>query len=59
MLDLYDKIQEAVGVIQQQFSATPHAGIILGTGLGPLAEKIDVVASIDYADIPHLSLIHI
>ncbi|QEG24004.1 purine-nucleoside phosphorylase [Mariniblastus fucicola] len=53
MLDLYDKIQEAVGVIQQQFTATPHAGIILGTGLGPLAEKIDVTASIDYGDIPH------
>ncbi len=53
MLDLYDKIQEAVGVIQQQFSTTPHAGIILGTGLGPLAEKIDVEASIDYGDIPH------
>ena len=53
MLDLYDKIQDAVGVIQQQFSAKPHAGIILGTGLGPLAEKIDVTASIDYGDIPH------
>ena len=53
MLDLYDKIEEAVGVIQQQFSAKPHAGIILGTGLGPLAEKIDVTASIDYGDIPH------
>ena len=53
MLDLYDKIQEAVGVIRQQYSATPHAGIILGTGLGPLAEKIAVEASIDYGDIPH------
>lgn len=53
MLDLYDKIQDAVGVIQKQFTATPGAGIILGTGLGPLAEKIDVTASIDYGDIPH------
>ena len=53
MLDLYDKIQEAVGVIRQQWSETPKAGIILGTGLGPLAQKIEVQASIDYGDIPN------
>ena len=53
MLDLYDKIQESVGAIRQQYSATPHAGIILGTGLGPLAEKIEIEASIDYGDIPN------
>ncbi len=56
MLDLYDKIQDAVGVIQQQFKTTPHAGIILGTGLGPLAEKIEVEASIEYGDIPHFPM---
>jgi purine-nucleoside phosphorylase len=53
MLDLYDKIQEAVGVIRKHWDGQPHAGIILGTGLGPLAAKIDVEASIDYGDIPH------
>ncbi|MCA9134553.1 MAG: purine-nucleoside phosphorylase, partial [Planctomycetales bacterium] len=31
----------------------PHAGIILGTGLGPLVEQIEVEASIDYETIPH------
>jgi len=31
---------------------TPRVGIILGSGLGGLADKIDVVASIDFADIP-------
>ena len=32
----------------------PHRfGIILGTGLGALAERIDVDVSLDYADIPH------
>ncbi len=53
MLDLHDKIEEAIGVIRKRWTATPKAGIILGTGLGPLAEKIEVEASIDYADIPH------
>ncbi len=53
MLDLFDKIQESVQFIRRHWSQVPHAGIILGTGLGPLAEKIDVAASIDYGDIPN------
>lgn len=53
MLDLFDKIQESVAYIQSQWSEKPKAGIILGTGLGPLVEKIDVAASIDYGDIPN------
>lgn len=53
MLDLYEKIEEAVQYIRSHWDQTPRAGIILGTGLGPLVQKIDVAASIDYADIPH------
>ncbi len=53
MLDLFDKVQEAVGAIRQAWPGTPRAGIILGTGLGNLAEQIDVEASIDYESIPH------
>ena len=53
MLDLYDKIQEACSAIRKVWDRKPHAGIILGTGLGPLVEKIDVQASLDYSEIPH------
>ena len=53
MLDLYDKIQDACQYICQQWSSTPHAGIVLGTGLGALVKKIEVEASIDYESIPH------
>ena len=53
MLDLFDKINESVACIRQQWKGTAKAGIILGTGLGPLVEKIEVEASIDYEDIPH------
>lgn len=53
MLDLYDKIQESVSFIRNQWDQTPHAGIILGTGLGPLVSKIDVAVAIEYSDIPH------
>ena len=53
MLDLYDKIQESLTFIKSKWDTAPKAGIILGTGLGPLVNNIDVQASIDYADIPN------
>ena len=53
MLDLFDKITEAIDVIKSKWDQKPAAGIILGTGLGPLVEKIDVAATIDYGDIPN------
>ncbi|MFV0445309.1 MAG: purine-nucleoside phosphorylase [Planctomycetaceae bacterium] len=53
MLDLYDKIQSAAAFIRERWEGRPHAGIILGTGLGPLVQQIEVEASIDYESIPH------
>jgi len=53
MLELYDKINEAVAFIRERWEGVPHAGIILGTGLGSLVEKIDVEASIPYEEIPN------
>jgi purine-nucleoside phosphorylase len=53
MLELYDQIDEAAAAIRAKFGETPHAGIILGTGLGGLAEQIDVAAALDYEEIPH------
>lgn len=53
MLDLHDKIEDAVAEIKKQWDKTPHAGVILGTGLGSLAQEIEVDVAIDYGDIPH------
>jgi purine-nucleoside phosphorylase len=54
MLHLYDQIEAAAAAIRGQWpGGKPRVGIILGTGIGPLAEKIEVEASIDYAAIPH------
>lgn len=53
MLDLFDKIEAAAGEIQKHWSKKPVAGVILGTGLGPLVEQIDVEAAIDYESIPN------
>ncbi len=53
MLDLYDKIQEASAFIKSKWDAKVDIGIVLGTGLGPLVEKIELEASIEYGEIPH------
>jgi purine-nucleoside phosphorylase len=53
MLDLYDQIEAAAAAIQAEFKETPHAGIILGTGLGGLVEEMDIAATLDYQAIPH------
>ena len=50
---LFDQIQEAVTFIRTKTDFNPRFGIILGTGLGDLANEIDQVASIPYAAIPH------
>ena len=53
MLELFDQIEESVALIKQRWSDQPSVGIILGTGLGSLAEQIEVDAAIDYDDIPN------
>jgi purine-nucleoside phosphorylase len=50
---LYDHIQEAKNHIQGQWHGSPRFGIILGTGLGGLAEEIAAEAVFQYKDIPH------
>jgi purine-nucleoside phosphorylase len=53
MLELFDQIQSAVSFIRSVWDRQPHAGLILGTGLGPLVEQIQDSVLIDYKDIPN------
>lgn len=53
MLELFSQIEEATRYIRSRWDQRPHAGIILGTGLGSLAEAIEKPVVIDYRDIPH------
>ena len=50
------RIAEAVATIRGRTAAEPGIGIILGTGLGALAERIEVETSIPYGEIPHFPL---
>lgn len=53
MLDLAGQIDEAVEFIRQRWPEQAHAGIILGTGLGSLAQHISSEATLEYEVIPH------
>ncbi|HEV3118497.1 MAG TPA: purine-nucleoside phosphorylase [Gemmataceae bacterium] len=53
MPETYDQIQEARQAIQKRWSGKPKVGIILGTGLGGLAEDIEAEARIAYEEIPY------
>jgi purine-nucleoside phosphorylase len=50
------RIAESVATIRGRTATAPRVGIILGTGLGALAERIVVETSIPYAEIPHFPL---
>jgi len=51
-----DAIRRAASIVRERWRGTPSTGVILGTGLGALAKRIDVEATIDYADIPGFPL---
>jgi len=46
-------LDEAVTAVRARCDLTPRVGIVLGTGLGGLADAIEAEAVIPYEDIPH------
>ncbi|UMB60557.1 purine-nucleoside phosphorylase [Lutibacter sp. A80] len=50
---MWNKVQETVEFLKNKEITTPDYGIILGTGLGNLADKIDVEVRIPYTEIPN------
>ena len=54
--ELRGQMDDALAAIRERTDAEPQVAIILGTGLGQLADDIDVHTSIEYGDIPHFPL---
>ncbi|MDR3234909.1 MAG: purine-nucleoside phosphorylase [Planctomycetaceae bacterium] len=50
---MYNKIQESLQVIRSRWQGKAAAGIVLGTGLGNLANQIKAELTVPYSDIPH------
>ena len=53
MTDTFSMMQEAASFIKSKSRTAPRIGIILGTGLGRLADAIETEAVIPYETIPH------
>src|SRR3972149_3412613 len=53
MLHLHDQISESATFIRGQWDGGPRAGIILGSGLGAVANGIEMDAEFDYGTLPH------
>ncbi len=52
-MSMQQKLEEAVRYIQSKHIPIPETGIILGTGLSGMVDKVAVHQVIDYAEIPH------
>jgi purine-nucleoside phosphorylase len=53
MQGLKEKIKETVDLIRKKTTLKPDVGIILGTGLGQLAQSIEIESTISYDQIPN------
>ena len=52
--DLQTALDEAAAAVRAHARLAPRCGIVLGSGLGGLAEEIDAEAVVPYAAIPHM-----
>lgn len=50
---LLEKIKEAAAYIRSRYSGQPEIGLILGSGLGVIADLVEDPVVIEYQDIPH------
>lgn len=53
MSDLMERMQEARAAVVARGAVTPRVGLILGSGLGDLADQIENAVRIPYGEIPH------
>lgn len=53
MSELYSQIQESAEFILKKFKDIPRHAIILGTGLGSLTDRIEIIKEISFKVIPH------
>ncbi len=53
MKDYLAKVNETSQFLKSRLEENPEVGLITGTGLGDIADLIDVTLSLDYSEIPH------
>ena len=53
MNGMYGKLEETVTCVKRLTDLRPTIGVILGSGLGQLVERMTDTVAIDYRDLPH------
>lgn len=53
MIGMFEKLEETVAFVRQRTASRPTVGVILGSGLGQLVERMEDTIAIDYCDVPH------
>ncbi|MFM1931723.1 MAG: hypothetical protein RL226_1026 [Bacteroidota bacterium] len=53
---MYEELKEAVAFLRQRGITEPEVGIVLGTGLGNLASRIEVIKELSYNVIPNFPI---
>ena len=51
-MNVKEQLDACFAYVSERISFKPKIALVLGSGLGGFAEKIDVEAALDYADIP-------
>jgi purine-nucleoside phosphorylase len=52
MASTWDMLEQAAALVKRRFSARPRFGLVLGSGLGFLAEKIEQPVVVNYSELP-------
>lgn len=54
--DLFGRAEEAAAVVRAAIAKPPKVAVILGSGLGPLAERLTERVVVPYSEIPHFPI---
>jgi purine-nucleoside phosphorylase len=57
--NLYDRVQAAAAAVRAKIKTVPQVGLILGSGLGAYADKLDHAERLDYGEIPGFPRSHV
>ncbi|MCX6558806.1 MAG: purine-nucleoside phosphorylase [Candidatus Aminicenantes bacterium] len=58
-MDQFERIKEAAAFIRKNCSEAPRVGVVLGSGLGEFADRVENKTALAYADIPHFQKVSV
>ena len=53
MIGMFEKLEETVAYVRERTDLRPTVGVILGSGLGQLVDRMSDQVAINYRDLPH------